>query len=328
MPRSLDHRFCVAPMMDWTDRHCRFFHRLLAPRALLFSEMVTTGAIRHGPTDRLLAFDAREQPVILQLGGSEPDELAAAIRTAEAFGYAGYDLNCGCPSDRVQKGRFGACLMAEPERVRDCLSAMREATAKPLSVKSRIGIDDVDEAPFLERFVTTVAEAGIDTFVIHARKAWLQGLSPKQNREVPPLRYALVEALQRHHPELRIVLNGGLRTPGDVARAMRWAKGVMIGREAYQNPASLPALEAAAWNRPPPVTDFTAVVAALADYVDQSRGQGVPAAAILRHTLGLFNGRPGARLWRRTLSDEMRSPLAAGDLVRRAAAPVLERQAA
>jgi tRNA-dihydrouridine synthase A len=314
--------------MDWTDRHCRVFHRMLAPRALLFSEMVTTGAVLHGPRERLLAFDAREQPVVLQLGGSEPEALAEAVRLAEPYGYAGYNLNCGCPSDRVQQGRFGACLMAEPERVRDGFLAMREATDRPLSVKCRIGIDEVEEAPFLERFVTTVAEAGIDVFVIHARKAWLQGLSPKENREVPPLRYELVEALKRRHPHLRIVLNGGLRTPDDVRRARAWADGVMIGREAYQNPAMLPALEAAAYGTAEAPLDPAAVVEALAAYVDAARARGVPAAAILRHTLGLFNGHPGARRWRRTLSETMRAPDADGAVVRAAAAPVLERLAA
>ena len=328
MADSLDYTFCIAPMMDWTDRHCRFFHRLLVPDALSFSEMVTTGAVLCGPRERLLAFDPREQPVVLQLGGSEPEELAAAVGAAEPYGYAGYDLNCGCPSDRVQKGRFGACLMAEPERVRDAVAAMRGTTARPVSVKSRIGIDDVDETAFLDRFVDTVAAAGVDTFVVHARKAWLSGLSPKENREVPPLRYGVVEALKRRRPDLRIVLNGGLRTPAEVRAARTWADGVMIGREAYQNPSALPALAAAAFGRTPQPLELQRVVAALADYVEAQRREGVPAAAVLRHTLGLFNGRPGARRWRQVLSERMREPNAGGDLLRAASAPILERLAA
>ncbi|MFW5680730.1 MAG: tRNA dihydrouridine(20/20a) synthase DusA, partial [Pseudomonadota bacterium] len=252
----------------------------------------------------------------------------AAIRAAEPYGYAGYNLNCGCPSDRVQKGRFGACLMAEPELVRACCRAMRAATDRPVSVKCRIGIDDVDEDSCLDRFVTTVAAAGIDLFIVHARKAWLKGLSPKENREIPPLRYTVVEALKRRYPALQIVLNGGLRTPDDVRRALDWADGVMIGREAYQNPAILPMLQAAAHGSAVPPLDHGAVVEALAAYVDEARQAGVPAAAILRHTLGLFNGHPGARRWRRELSERMREATADGALVRAAAAPVLERLAA
>ncbi len=328
MPFVLDHRFCIAPMMDWTDRHCRFFHRLLAPRAVLFTEMVTTGAVLHGPRDRLLACDPRERPVVLQLGGSEPEALAASVRLAEAHGYDGYDLNCGCPSDRVQQGRFGACLMAEPELVRDAVAAMQGVTARPVTVKCRIGIDEVEEASFLDRFVATIAEAGVDTFIVHARKAWLKGLSPKANREVPPLRYDVVRALKERRPDLRIVLNGGLRTADDVRRALVWADGVMIGREAYQNPSSLPALEAAAFGGTPRPVDLEAVVAALAGYVDGQRAAGVRAAAVLRHVLGLFNGRPGARRWRQTLSETMRHPEADGDTLRAASAPLLLRVAA
>jgi tRNA-dihydrouridine synthase A len=266
-----------------------------------------------------LDFDVVERPVVLQLGGSEPDEMAAAVRLAEPWGYAGYNLNCGCPSDRVQRGRFGACLMREPERVRDVLAAMRSATAREVSVKCRIGVDDGEEAPFLERFVTTCAESGVDTFVVHARKAWLQGLSPKENREVPPLRYDVVADLKARHPELRIVLNGGLRTPAAIREARGWADGVMVGREAYQNPGALPALRAAATATAPRPLDDGAVLRALADHVDRKRVEGVPPAAVLRHVLGLFQGRPGARRWRRTLSERMRDGDAAGALVFEAA---------
>jgi tRNA-dihydrouridine synthase A len=316
----LDHRFSVAPMMDWTDRHCRWFHRLLAPDALLFTEMVTSGAIRHGERARLLDFDAAEHPVVLQLGGSEPDEMAEAVRLAEPWGYDGYNLNCGCPSDRVQRGRFGACLMREPERVRDVLAAMRAATAREVSVKCRIGVDDCEDEPFLERFVATAAECGVDTFVVHARKAWLQGLSPKENREKPPLRYDVVARLKRRRPDLRIVLNGGLATPAAVRAAMPWVDGVMVGRAAYQHPGALPALVAAAHGRPAATIDDGRVLAALAGYVEARRADGVPPAAVLRHVLGLFHGRPGARRWRRILSERMRDADAGAGLVHAAAA--------
>ena len=318
--RPLDHRFSVAPMMDWTDRHCRWFHRLLAPEALLFTEMVTSGAIRFGDRARLLDHDAAEHPVVLQLGGSEPEEMAEAVRLAEPWGYAGYNLNCGCPSDRVQRGRFGACLMREPERVCEVLAAMRTATAGEVSVKCRIGVDDCADDAFLERFVTTSAESGVDTFVVHARKAWLQGLSPKENREKPPLRYAVVERLKRRHPELRVVLNGGLRDPAEIRAARRWADGVMVGREAYQNPGALPELLAAALDRPVAALDDEYVLAALQDRVDALRCAGIPAAALLRHVLGLFQGRPGARRWRRLLSERMRDAEVGAELVAQAAA--------
>ncbi len=326
-PARLDHRFAVAPMMDWTDRHCRWFHRLLAPEALLFTEMVTTAAIRHGDRARLLDFDAAEHPVVLQLGGADPDEAAAAVRAAEPWGYDGYNLNCGCPSDRVQRGCFGAALMREPERVHDVLAAMRAATRREVSVKCRIGVDGCEADGFLDRFVVTCAASGVDTFIVHARQAWLQGLSPKENREVPPLRYDVVERLKRRHPELRIVLNGGVRSADDVRTARGWADGVMVGREAYQNPGALPSLLAAAHGREPIVPDAGAVLAALADYVEARRREGVPAAAVLRHVLGLFQGRPGARRWRRVLSEGMRAPDAGAALLEEAAGAVVARAA-
>lgn len=325
--RRLDHRFSVAPMMEWTDRHCRWFHRLLVPEALLFTEMVTSGAIRHGDRARLLDFDRAEHPVVLQLGGSEPEEMAEAVRLAEPWGYDGYNLNCGCPSDRVQRGRFGACLMREPERVRDVLAAVRAETTREVSVKCRIGVDDSEDDAFLETFVAACAESGVDTFIVHARKAWLAGLSPKENREVPPLRYDVVARLKARHPQWRIVLNGGLRTTAEIAAARRWADGVMVGREAYQNPGALPALVAAAHGTARRELDEGALLATLADHVDAVERAGVPAAAVLRHVLGLFQGRPGARHWRRVLSERMRAPDAGGALVFEAAAALRARAA-
>ncbi|MFP4359137.1 MAG: tRNA dihydrouridine(20/20a) synthase DusA [Alphaproteobacteria bacterium] len=326
-PARLDHRFSVAPMMDWTDRHCRWFHRLLAPEALLFTEMVTCGAILYGDRARLLDHDAAEHPVVLQLGGSEPEEMAAAVRAAEPWGYDGYNLNCGCPSDRVQRGRFGAGLMREPERVREVLAAMREATGREVSVKCRIGVDDSEDDAFLERFVASCAESGVETFIVHARKAWLAGLSPKENREKPPLRYDVVERLAARHPELRVVVNGGLRTPEGIGAARTWAHGVMVGRAAYQNPGALPTLVAAALDRPPARWDDAEVLATLGAYIEARRRDGVPAAAVLRHVLGLFQGRPGARRWRRTLSEGMRDADAGAALLDEAAAALLPRAA-
>ena len=304
-PAPLDRRLSIAPMMDWTDRHCRFFHRLLAPWALLYTEMVTTGAILHNDAARFLAVDPREGPVALQLGGSEPADLAAATRIAEAWPYAEINLNCGCPSDRVQRGRFGACLMAEPERVADCVAAMRAATKKPVTVKCRIGIDDSDEEAFLDCFVDRVAEAGCAVFIVHARKAWLSGLSPKENREVPPLNHRRVGRLKQRRPDLAIILNGGITEPEVAAAALRAVDGVMIGRAAYQAPYRLPAftraLQAPGFADP----DRDAVLAALRDYAAQAAASGTPVRAVARHVLGLYNGEPGARAWRRRLGETM-----------------------
>ena len=302
---TLDRRLSVAPMMDWTDRHCRFFHRLLAPRALLHTEMLTTGAVLHGDRARLLAFDAAESPVALQLGGSEPDDLAACARLAETEGYAEVNLNCGCPSERVQRGAFGACLMREPGLVADCVAAMRAATSLPVTVKCRIGVDDSEEWDFLLAFVDRVAEAGCRVFAVHARKAWLKGLSPKQNREVPPLRYEVVRRLKAERPDLGIVVNGGITTAGQAAGHLRWADGVMIGREAYRNPWSLRGF-AETVQGPQPARTREAVVEAMADYA--ARRPEVPLRAVARHMLGLFNGLAGARAWRRTLSEGLQEP--------------------
>jgi tRNA-dihydrouridine synthase A len=301
---KLDRRLSVAPMMDWTDRHCRYFHRLLAPRALLYTEMVHGGAVLHGDVDRHLGFDPAEHPLALQLGGSEPDGLARAAAIAAARGYDEINLNCGCPSERVQRGRFGACLMREPELVADCVGAMIGAVgdAIPVTVKCRIGIDDSEEYAFLARFVATVVEAGCQTFVVHARKAWLRGLSPKENREVPPLRYEVVHRLRRDFPNLTIVLNGGLRSPLAGAGQMTAVDGVMVGREAYESPWSLTAFETALLGPGPMPRSRHAVVAAMTDYATEQAARGVPVRAVARHMLGLFNGLPGARAWRRRLA--------------------------
>ncbi len=312
-------RLSVAPMMDWTDRHCRYLHRLLAPGALLYTEMLTTGALLHGDRARLLDFDPTESPVALQLGGSEPADLATCARMAEAWGYAEVNLNCGCPSERVQKGAFGACLMREPDLVAECVAAMRTATRLPVTVKCRIGVDDSEEWDFLLAFVDRVAAAGCAAFAVHARKAWLKGLSPKENREVPPLRYEVVERLKRERADLVILVNGGITTVAQALGHLAWADGVMIGREAYQNPWSLRAFAEAVQGAVPPLTRGEAV-AAMAAY--HRRLPGVPLKAVARHMLGLFNGLPGARAWRRTLSEGMRDADAPASLLVDAMRPV------
>ncbi len=297
-------RLCVAPMMDWTDRHCRYFHRLLAPDARLYTEMVTTGAVIHGDRERLLGFDPFEHPVALQLGGSEPEDLATAARIGAEFGYDEINLNCGCPSGRVQKGRFGACLMTEPERVHDCLAAMCEAVAVPVTVKTRIGVDDCDSEEFLHRFVEIVARSGIDALIVHARKAWLSGLSPKQNREVPPLDHARVARLARSFPELPIVLNGGISSIAGAAVHLRDFDGVMLGRAAYRTPWLLREMQLgiASERR---LAGRAAVVREMVEYARRDTARGTHLQAIGRHMLGLFHGCPGARGWRRHLSENM-----------------------
>jgi tRNA-dihydrouridine synthase A len=320
---ALDRRLSVAPMMDWTDRHCRYFHRLLAPRALLYTEMVTTGALLHAGPARFLAHDPAERPLAVQLGGAEPGELAACAATAEAWGFAEVNLNCGCPSDRVQSGRFGACLMAEPLRVAASVAAMRAAAALPVTVKCRIGIDDSDDWGFLARFADAVAAAGAAALIVHARKAWLKGLSPKENRELPPLRYDLVHRLKRERPGLTLVVNGGITSPAAALDHLAWADGVMIGRAAYQDPWCLPAFEAAILGRAA-AADRHEILAAMADYAGRQMASGVPLKAVARHLLGLFNGLPGARAWRRRLSQGMADPEAAPGLLLAAARAVGE----
>lgn len=312
----------IAPMIDWTDRHCRYFHRLLAPRTLLYTEMITTGALLHGDVERHLAFDPSEHPVALQLAGSSPKDLAEACRIAAAYGYEEINLNCGCPSERVQSGSFGACLMAEPELVRDCMAAMREASSVPVTVKSRIGIDRIEDYGFLKRFVDAVATAGVTRFIVHARNAWLKGLSPKENREIPPLRYDLVHRLAKDRPDLAIVINGGITRPQQIRDQLEVVDGVMIGRAAYQRPSLLPEFEGAAFGNAPVPPNLLKIVEQMGAYADRQMQCGVPFSAIARHLLGLFPGLPGARRYRRILSEGMRSPGAGSWLLDEAVAAV------
>lgn len=297
------HRFCVAPMLDHTDRHCRYFHRQLSRHARLYTEMVTTGALLHGPRERLLRFDEAEHPVALQLGGSEPEELAQAARFGERAGYDEIDLNCGCPSERVQRGSFGACLMAEPTLVADCVRAMRDAVSIPVTVKHRIGLDRVEDYGFVRDFVGTVSQAGCEVFIVHARNAWLKGLSPRENRTVPPLRYETVARLKRDFPRLTIVLNGGLRDHATALAQLSQVDGVMIGREACDNPWMLAEVDVRYFGQPSPCATRETVVDAMRPYLAREVAAGVPARAVVRPMIGLFNGLPGARTWRRALSD-------------------------
>ncbi|MFL6933739.1 MAG: tRNA dihydrouridine(20/20a) synthase DusA [Xanthobacteraceae bacterium] len=298
------HRFCVAPMMDWTDRHCRFFHRLLTRRALIYTEMVTTGAVLHGDRARIIGFDPFEHPVAIQLGGCDPRALAACARIAEDFGYDEVNLNVGCPSDRVQEGRFGACLMAEPELVGACVAAMKAAVRVPLTVKCRLGIDHQDPEAALDAMATTVKAAGADALVVHARKAWLHGLSPKENREVPPLDHARVYRLKRSHPDLDIVLNGGIGSVESAAAHLAHVDGVMMGRAAYQEPWRLLSVDPLLFGEPAPFASAKAAAEALMTYVARETERGTRLYAIARHLLGLFHAVPGARAFRRHLATE------------------------
>jgi tRNA-dihydrouridine synthase A len=321
----LDRRLSIAPMMDWTDRHCRYFLRLIARRALLYTEMIPTGAILHGPRARLLRFDPAEHPVALQLGGCVPGELARAAALGAAEGYDEINLNVGCPSGRVQSARFGACLMAEPRLVAECLRAMREAVALPVTVKTRIGIDEQDDYGFLCAFVEAVAGAGCGTVIVHARKAWLAGLSPKQNREVPPLRYELVHALKADFPELEVIVNGGIGAPAEGRQHLARVDGVMLGRAAYHDPYGLVAWEREIYGGDEPPPSRAEIALRLLPYVERERAAGTPLKAITRHILGLFNGEPGARAWRRHLSTAAPRPDAGPEVIREALAKIAER---
>jgi tRNA-dihydrouridine synthase A len=311
-------------MMDWTDRHCRFFHRLLSAHALLYTEMVTTGAILHGPRDRLLAFDPAEHPVALQLGGSEPDDLATAARIGADAGYDEINLNCGCPSERVQKGAFGACLMREPALVADCVTAMRGAVDIPVTVKCRLGVDDDDEEQRLFQFVEQVSAAGCKTFIVHARKAWLKGLSPKANRDIPPLNYPLVAKLKRERPDLTIILNGGLASVAASSKTITDLRldGAMLGRAAYQNPWDLAEADPIFFEADQRFDDPHAVIEALLPYIEGELSKGERLHAIARHILGLFQGRPGARAYRRHISENSPREGAGPEVIRDAAARV------
>ena len=291
-------------MMDWTDRHCRYFHRLLSRHALLYTEMVTTGALVHGDVARHLRFNAQEHPVALQLGGSEPADLAHCAKLGEAWGYDEINLNCGCPSERVQRGAFGACLMAEPQLVADCVKAMVDVVTVPVTVKHRIGIDKGESYEFVRDFVGAVSEAGSNTFIVHARNAWLQGLSPKENREVPPLRYELVHRLKREFPDLAIVINGGITTGEQVAAQLDELDGVMVGREAYHNPWWLASWDQAFFGADAGGQTRESVESLMVDYMAaQAVEHGTPWPTIARHMLGLRHGLPGSRRWRQVWSD-------------------------
>ena len=296
------HRICVAPMMDWTDRHCRYFLRQISRCCLLYTEMVTAEAIKHGDPEYLLGFHPDEQPVALQLGGSDPEALANAAKIGRDFGYCEINLNVGCPSDRVQQGRFGVCLMTEPDLVADCVSHMQSRVDVPVTVKTRIGVDHEDSFEFLERFVGVVAATGCNTFIIHARKAWLTGLSPKQNRTVPPLNYDRVYALKDRFPGLKIVINGGIATLDEADAHLQKVDGVMLGRSAYQNPFLLSDVDRRFFGSTATAVSRADVVLSLQTYIAEMVGQGIPIKRLTRHMMGMFQGQPGARAWRRSLS--------------------------
>ena len=318
----INHRLCIAPMLDWTDRHFRYFARLISPNALLYTEMVSTGALLHGDVQRFLEFDPSEHPVALQLGGSDPAELALCSRLGEQWGYDEINLNVGCPSDRVQKGRFGACLMAEPRLVADCVHAMAGTVSVPVSVKHRLGIDERDSYQELCDFVGTVSRVGCSVFIVHARKAWLEGLSPKENREIPPLDYDRVYRLKQDFPKLQIVINGGISSPQACREHLARVDGVMIGREAYQNPWILAEMERELFGHPAPPETPKQVVERLLPFVEDQLARGVPLKRITRHILGLFRGLPGARAWRRHLSDHAGHPSAGASVIEKAASCV------
>lgn len=300
---SVKPEISVAPMLDWTDRHCRYFHRLLSPHARLYSEMITTGALLHGDADRHLRFDAAEHPVALQLGGSDPDALARCAELGQTYGYDEINLNCGCPSDRVQNGAFGACLMQEPDLVASCVEAMQRRVDIPVTIKCRIGIDAHDGFDFLRAFVDKSVDKGITTFIIHARKAWLKGLSPKENRDIPPLDYARAARVKEIYPQLRIILNGGLTNAAQIAALVGQFDGFMLGREAYSNPCILTTLEQEILGEEITL-ECDLIAETMARYAqEQFTRYGTPVKSITRHILGLYHGQPGARSWKRFISE-------------------------
>jgi len=321
MSKKQDYRFSVAPMMDWTDRHCRAFHRTLTKRALLWTEMVTADAVIHGDRQRLIGYADVEHPLVLQLGGSEPAKLAEAAQIAEGFGYDEVNLNCGCPSERVQSGAFGACLMAEPDLVAECVAAMNAVVSIPITIKNRIAIDDLPARETLFTFIDKVSAAGCSVFTVHARKAWLKGLSPKENREVPPLDYGLVAELKAARPELTIILNGGISTIDQCQDHLATYDGVMLGRAAYQTPGLLGQVDAALFGEGAVIAPGDAV-RAYEPYIVARLVEGVSLHAMTRHMLGLFAGQPGARQWRRTLSEQGVKKGAGLDVLRAALAAV------
>jgi tRNA-dihydrouridine synthase A len=324
---AISRKFSIAPMMDWTDTYCRVLHRLLSARALLYTEMVTAEAILHGDKQKLLGFDASEHPVALQLGGSDPADLAAAARIGEDFGYDEINLNVGCPSDRVQSGRFGACLMREPELVAECMAAIGAAVRLPVTVKCRIGVDDQEPEESLFRLVELCAGAGVTRFAVHARKAWLKGLSPKENRDIPPLDYPLVYRLKQARPDLTIVLNGGIASLDEVQGHLEHVDGVMLGRAAYHEPALLGRVDQALFGEAE-VVEPEAAVQAYLPYVRAQLARGVHLAAMTRHMLGLFHGRPGARAWRRIMTVEGAKTGAGIEVIERALDAIVQTTAA
>ena len=319
---KLNRKFTVAPMLDWTDRHCRYFHRLLTKQAVLYTEMVTTGALLHGDHERHLRFNQEEHPVALQLGGSDPQDMVECARLAEAYGYDEVNINVGCPSERVQRGAFGACLMAEPDLIAECVTAMQAAVSIPITVKNRIGIDDQDDYGGLHQFISTVSQAGCQTFIIHARKAWLKGLSPKENRDIPPLRYELVYQIKQEFPALEIIINGGITTLEQCQQHLQHVDGVMVGREAYHNPWLLAQVDPLIYGTDAPFLDRKAAFEAFLDYVQAQQAAGVALNHMSRHILGLFQGMPGARAFRRLISENAHKQSAGIALLRESAAKI------
>lgn len=317
-------KFSVAPMMEWTDRHYRYLARLMSRHTRLYTEMVTTGALVHGERERFLKYNAAEHPLALQLGGSDPEAMRRSAEWGQQAGYDEININVGCPSDRVQSGRFGVCLMREPEQVAACVQAMRAATPLPVTVKCRIGVDHDDSYAFLQTFIDRVAAAGCDTFIIHARKAWLQGLSPKQNREIPELDYARVYQLKRDYPQLTIIINGGIQTLADIHSHLRFVDGVMVGRQAYKHPQLLLQIDQALFGTAPPVSDLHEVVRLYIDYVETNLRQGVPLNSMTKHILNLYQGVPGAKLWRRHLSENSHKPGMDSELIAQAHAKLIQ----
>ena len=322
------HRFSIAPMMEWTDRHCRFFHRLLTRRALLYTEMITTGAVLRGDRARLLAFDPAEHPVAVQLGGSDPRALAESGRICADLGYDEINLNVGCPSDRVQEGRFGACLMAEPQLVGDCVAAMKAAVSVPVTVKCRIGIDEQDPEESLDALTRIVVAAGVDALIVHARKAWLDGLSPRENRDIPPLDYARVYRLKGAWPTLHISINGGIASVENAARHLQHIDGVMMGRAAYQEPWRLLRVDPLVYGAPASVDSGKAAIEAFIPYVERELARGTRLHAMTRHVLGLFQGMPGARAFRRHIATHAVRRGAGKEVLRAAIALVMDARAA
>lgn len=321
---TLDRRFTLAPMMEWSTSDCRTFWRMLTKKAVLYSEMVTTGALLHGDKKRFLDYNAGEHPLALQLGGSNPADLAECARIAEDWGYDEVNLNCGCPSDRVQNGMIGACLMAEPELVADCIATMQAAVKIPVTVKHRIGIDDMEDYAGLVNFVHTIAATGCNTFIVHARKAWLKGLSPKENREVPPLQYDKVYQLKQDFPQLNIIINGGITTLEQSKTLLDHVDGVMIGREAYSNPYLLAEVDQQLYGSLRPVISRAEVMEQFKEYCIEQLAKGARLNHLTRHILGLYQGLPGARQFRRVISEQAHKPGAGIEVLERALAVVNE----